>query len=51
MREGRNGLLQTSGMQQTEEEMHLNTKSFYIQTQVPEKYKDVMTNPLSQQDC
>ena len=39
MQEGCNALSQTSGMQQTEEEMHSNTKSFYIQTQIPENTK------------
>jgi hypothetical protein len=49
MQEGRNDLLQTSGMQQTEEEMHSNTKSFYIQIQKTRGHDNATTNPLLRQ--
>jgi hypothetical protein len=49
MQEERNDLLQTSGMQQIKEEMHLNAKSFYIQIQKTRGHDNATTNPLLQQ--
>ena len=48
MQEGRNDLLQTSSMQQTEEEMPSNAKSFYIQMQETRGHDNATTNPLLQ---